>query len=134
MTLKDELIEALKNEETFFNMEQWVKIGVDQTVPATCQTASCMAGHIEALRPALAKALAPSCLYRDYGVDHALLARKIWETEMKKPCELDFYGYNTELGLEHLTRLDAIDHINGEHDEWPRYDQVDDRLGDDCEE
>lgn len=136
--LKQELIEAIQNEELQFNMSTW-KVGWHNAIgtPATCNTASCMAGHIEALRPKLAKKLASKYIstYIYHGdiikeIDHAALANEIWETETGEKCQLDFIGnrFNEKkkdedwsycADLNSVTRKEAIAHIRGRSKKWP---------------
>lgn len=126
MTLKDELIAAIQNEENNFHMNYFVKQGTEHVkIPESCKTASCMAGHIVALRKDLAAKFLPNCMYAfTKTVDYCTLANKIWETEMNEKCTLDFMGYNLDVySLDDITRQQAIDHINDTGD-WPR-------LGDD---
>jgi hypothetical protein len=123
MTLKDELIEAIRNEQNFFGMGQWVRGPLEsQGNVASCHTASCMAGHIEALRPELARSLLRRFHYAsmDYGLDHSGLASHIWHIEMGEACPLDFCGYNNDMDLEDITRADAIAHIQGLNKSWPQ--------------
>lgn len=130
--LKQELIEAIQNEELHFGMRQW-KIGRHNryATPATCNTASCMAGHIEALRPELAKKLAPKhtstyvLAHTDHkDLDHEALAQEIWELETDTKCRLDFCGLNYDntygdSDLDQITRKEAIAHIKGRSKKWP---------------
>lgn len=124
--LHADLIASIEAEDRTFNMAYWVDVDVDgpfydpNEPPATCDTASCMAGHIEALRPELAAELAPQFRNR-WGLDHRRLAQTIYELETGEPCRLDFLGLNTSLArrLGEITRAEAIAHIRGEHDEWP---------------
>lgn len=128
MTLKDELIESIRNEERQFDMSRWNSADghgcVGWSSLPTCKTACCLAGHIEALRPKLAKNLANS-LAGDLGLDHEGIARAIWEKEMGEDCRLDFRGasvqekYWPNTGMEGISRSMAIAHIRGRSKRWP---------------
>jgi hypothetical protein len=133
-TLKDELIAAIANEANRFDMSMWLLAPTfDYTATATCGTASCMAGHIEALRPELATQLAPKCMYGHAHaiLDHEKLAREIWRREMGEECRLDFLGNECTgiegddytQALEEITREEAIAHIQGVCAHWPQLDR-----------
>ena|SRR5690349_7692135 len=116
------LIESISNERRTFNMTLWVR-GVNQNKLATCGTASCMAGHIEALEQKLAKQLTPE--FMDYSgcIDHANLARAIYKKVTGEPCLLDFYAFNTNIDVfrDDLSRGHAIKHIRGTNKSWPQF-------------
>lgn len=128
-----ELIEAIQDESLYFDMSYFRTedrdadladgrrpYWLDGEPPVTsCETASCMAGHIQALRPELARELAPA--YRGMrGLAHDQLARAIYERVTGELCRLDFYGSNSDKKfLDELTREDAVRHIRGEHEDWP---------------
>ena len=120
-TLKDELIAAIQNEDNRFDMSRFTT----NDRRATCKTACCMAGHIEALRPELAKKflLEHSDLHLQghSSIDHEGLAAAIWEHEMGEKCRLDFFAYKFkgEAYLEDITRKQAIAHIKGKSRNWP---------------
>lgn len=119
---KKELIDSILNEQRKFDMCDW-KAG-DLAKVATCKTALCMAGHIEALRPRLAKKLAADFTYPlgyndEVEIDHELLAEAIWKQETGEQCRLDFTGRNNSTYLEELTRKDAVAHIRGRSKKWP---------------
>jgi hypothetical protein len=125
MTLKDELIAAIRNEQNMFYMGQWGHGLKDEMQLVTCDTASCMGGHIEALRPELAKQLAKKHTNKFFDeVRHGDLAAEIWHIEMGEECTLDFFGRNFEIrtcsDMEAITRDDAIRHIEDKHEDWPR--------------
>lgn len=112
-----DLIASIKNEQRTFDMSRWTVSGFAIGVPATCGTACCIAGHIEAIRPELAARMVPEDHVR---VDHASLANAIYEHETGEECNLDFCGYNTDTELQDLTREDAVLHILNENPEWPQ--------------
>ena len=86
---------------------------------ATCGTARCMAGHLEAIRPKLAKKLLPA--YTEwFTVDHAELARAIWEYETGEKCLLDFMGNEFPGDLGDITVEQAVAHIKGRSKKWPQ--------------
>ncbi len=127
MTLKDELIAAIQNEQLHFDMGAWA-LDIDEDAPdltpaqVTCGTALCMAGHICALRPELAKAhpqAAKSWLFD-------AVAASIWQAEMGEECRLDFMmDQLPDNRTVPLTRGDAVRHIQGEHPEWPLLPDLD---------
>lgn len=124
--LHQDLIDSIDAEDRFFNMAYWVTphiedpFAYDPNEPvATCDTASCIAGHLEAIRPELAAELAPSFRNR-FGLNHERLAVAIYERETGEACRLDFRARNhTEKNLHEVTREDAIAHVRGEHPNWP---------------
>lgn len=129
-----DVIASIEAEERTFQMEYWVTTdaSVDpyglrpdrsEEAPATCDTASCIAGHLEAVRPGLAARLAPAFRSR-FGLDHAGLARAIYTAETGEACPIDFWGNEAPKSLESITREDAIAHVRGEHEEWPLLDRA----------
>lgn len=113
---KKELIASILDEQNKFDMREF-KSGSNNQV-ATCKTALCMAGHIEALRPRLAKKLAAK--HKFYGeLDHHDLAHAIWREETGQECRLDFFADMTETSMDVLTRKDAVAHIRGRSKKWP---------------
>jgi hypothetical protein len=134
-----DVIASIEAEERTFQMEYWVTTdaSVDpygprpdrsEEAPATCDTASCIAGHLEAVRPELAAALAPRFRGR-YGLEHAELAAAIYQAETGEACRFDFWGTSAPKQLESITREDAIAHIRGEHRDWPLLDRSASRDG-----
>lgn len=131
--LHADLVEAIRNEANAFDMRYYTTTQRDfqpaiARVPeavATCDTALCMAGHLEAVRPELAAELAPNYSYAGGHVSHSQLASAIYERVTGERCPLDFYGINTTKDLDNLTREDAVLHILGEHDAWPLHDVSD---------
>lgn len=125
---KKELIASIQNERRAFDMGRFTKSG-DPERPATCGTACCIAGHIEALRPQLAKKLAPKCVSSAWGIDHENLAASIWKEVTGQECRFDFYGHEFVIDhdqwgqvtkdLDGITRKEAIAHINGRSKRWP---------------
>lgn len=80
----------------------------------SCETASCMGGHIESMDPEMAAMLWNSGVH-----SHKDIAIQIYEKHTGKPCGLDFFGFNWEGdGLAGITRKDAIEHIQGTHRSW----------------
>lgn len=123
MTLKDELIAAIKDEENHFGMERYTISKNEYMNAATCDTASCMAGWIEALRPYAARKLRSAYVNSDDEIDHCGLAARIWQDEMNEPCTLDFLAHGLHFhGLVSITREQAIAHIKGDSDKWPLLD------------
>lgn len=122
--LKQELIESILNENRRFDMSRWTTVIVD-TKPASCETACCMAGWIQALRPKLAKELLPADaeVFGMSGWDHTNLARAIWEHETGQECRLDFAGENHPSETTDITRKDAVAHIRGRSKRWPLLDR-----------
>lgn len=124
--LINDLIASITAEGHTFDMSAWTTDEDEATGPATCETASCLAGHLEAIRPALAAQLAECFEAEEYDgtptgrVDHAELAVAIWKRETgEASCPLDFLGHNTPRSLERLTVEDAVAHVRGENPEWP---------------
>lgn len=120
---KEELIASIQNEKRTFDMSRWAK---QNSKPATCATACCMAGHIEAIRPKLAAQLIGDYRHVSY-IDHERLAQAIWKIETGHECRLDFLADNHPLELEcsfleyaqGITRNEAIAHIRGSK-RWPQ--------------
>jgi hypothetical protein len=115
-----ELVAQIQNEQYHFDMEYFTTTSttIFPDPPVTCDTASCIAGHIEALRP---ESGFP-------GGSHATRAAAIYRAETGEPCRLDFYGANYRdadgfhAGLKHITREEAVAHILGESENWPQLD------------
>lgn len=117
--LKQDLIDSILNEELEFNMCLF-KRGTQACV-ATCSTATCMAGHIEAVRPRLARKLKPKyVLHQGPSLDHASLAAEIWEIETGEKCRLDFFACNNPKAMHKITRREAVAHIRGTSKRWPQ--------------
>lgn len=127
----DDLVASIKNEARTFNMYRFVKNSTEDQI-AYCGTASCIAGHIEAIRRPLAKQLIEEDsenqvsypVYPSYekAPRHAELAAKIYELETGEPCNLDFYGHNTpnRSNLTGITRKQAVSHVRGTSKKWPQ--------------
>lgn len=116
--LHSKLIARITAEDACFDMRTFTS---DREL-ATCDTARCMAGHLEALYPELAKEVAAT--FRDesffqLSLPHALIARHVYERVTGVECLLDFYASNTELALDQLTADMSVDHINGQSGRWP---------------
>lgn len=133
--LHDDLIASILNEDRVFNMDRWLTDeALEDNVTATCDTASCMAGHLEAIRPELAEKLREKYTVTERRfmgghayIDHPELARELYEIETGEPCTLDFYAFNHPAYLGEQTREDAVAHIRGEHPEWPQRNAEDER-------
>lgn len=108
-----EIIASIMDEDMYFDMSRFTT--GNEALPATCDTASCMAGHIVALRPALTNKIigVRTCWL------HGGLASDVYFRETGQECQFDFYASNTEKGFTQITREDAVLHIKGEHPEWP---------------
>lgn len=120
MTLKQDLIDRIRNEKTKFDMTQFTE---PRHVRANCKTARCMAGWIVALRQATARRLVKQLDIRPHDTD--TLAAAVWREETGKPCPLDFFAFHfmpldPEDRLSRITRQDAIKHIQGRHPDWPQ--------------
>lgn len=114
MTLKDELITAIQNEDLNFDMSHFKEIGKELST----HTALCMGGHIMALRPERAKVLR-----EELRMSSAKTAARIWQEEMNEPCTLDFFAREGQIYSRHLkdiTRAEAVEHILGTSLIWPR--------------
>jgi hypothetical protein len=114
----NELVAQIQNEQYHFDMEYFTTSWADEhpSLPVTCDTASCIAGHIEALRPESGIS----------GGSHAGRAAAIYRHETGEQCRLDFYGINYRdadgfhAGLKYITREEAVAHILGESENWPQ--------------
>jgi hypothetical protein len=121
-----ELIGSITDEHHYFDM-QYFTTQVDSTITATCNTASCMGGHIQALRSERAEELFDELIKRNeiaphFSSIHASIARIIYKEETGKPCKLDFFAVNHRRPLGEQTREDAIAHIKGWRD-WPQLEE-----------
>jgi hypothetical protein len=124
----NELVTQLRNEDLHFNMAYWTTgLFGDESSPPSCETASCLAGHIEALRRDRALELAKTV------PSHSERAKRIYEEETGEPCRLDFYGvtavdpdgdpeddYPAFYRLEDIPRDAAIAHVLGANPDWPQ--------------
>ncbi len=117
---KEELIASIQNEKRHFDMASFTTMDYDYeaTYPANCKTASCMAGHIEALRPRLAKKLSKE-IFPEGEIQHDWLAAEIWKQETGQKCRLDFFARNAEPTIFQITREEAVAHIKGRSKKWP---------------
>ena len=122
-----DLVESIRAEDRVFQMEFWTTTDRDEPFgsahgdPATCDTASCIAGHLEAIRPVLAAELAYRYRFPDGEICHADLARAIYRAETgEASCPFDFIGYQSSKSLEEITREDAVAHVLGTNPEWPQ--------------
>jgi hypothetical protein len=134
-----DLIESISKEHRNFGMERFVVEKASSEKPATCETASCIAGHLTAIRPRLAKKLAPQYTHNQWWlcgsralneVLHSELAEAIWEAETGEKCPLDFYAINypgvesavdANEYMKRITRKEAIAHIRGRSKKWPQF-------------
>jgi len=109
------LIAAIHDENVYFNMAEFCRF--NEASPATCETASCMAGHIEALYP---EVTAEIIRRRGYMPDHAFLAEDVYKEVTGEKCRLDFFGYfHPGDELSPISRDAAILHIAGISEDWP---------------
>jgi hypothetical protein len=114
--LKADLIASITATRRKFHMGGF-KTG-DTRDLATCGTALCMAGHLEAIRKKLARKLAPA--YRSFGsLDHEGLASAILVAETGEQCPLDFMARLLDAELDHITVKQAVAHIKGRSKKWP---------------
>lgn len=117
---KRKLAASIRNERRNYDQEQFV-IGGNGCSLATCGTAACIAGHIEACWPQVARRLAqeerfhPSCRCCRDRIYHDDLAAAIWQEVTGKPCRFDF-GIGPH---ENVTREEAVAHIYGRNKQWP---------------
>lgn len=123
--LIEDLVASITHEDRTFDMSAWVT-DEDAPGPATCGTASCLAGHLAAIRPELAARLAPQYeTERDDGsptafVNHASLSRAIYCAETGEiTCPLDFMARNYPGLLAEIDVDDAIEHVRGTSEVWP---------------
>lgn len=110
----NDLIASITNEERTFEMWRWNT--KDQYKLATCKTAACLAGHIEAVRPALAKKYAKV----EGAWNHSMIATRIWVHETGEACRLDFYGHGIAGMMRPPSRKTAAAHIRGTSKIWPQ--------------
>ena len=104
-----DLVASIKDEGNLFDMSAFV---------GTWGTASCIAGHLWAVRPGLARRYAASAgdfwSYDDVAAD-------IWRHETGEAfCPLDFFGQRNKKNLSRITREEAIDHVRGVSKSWPQ--------------
>lgn len=117
--LEKDLIASITAPRRKFTMSKW-HTREDEAVTATCRTACCLAGHIEAIRPKVAKALLPQFREADGEyINHRGLAAAIYEQETGKPCRLDFQGANTNQRISDISREEAVAHVKGKNPTWP---------------
>lgn len=115
---KRRLADSIRNEKRNYSQLCW-KRG-NQNELATCGTACCIAGHIEAIFRPQAKRLVARHTDNAGFVDHTSLARDIWKTVTGKTCRFDF---GTPYMISPPERKDAIAHIYGRSSEdWPLLD------------
>jgi hypothetical protein len=97
----------------------------DDVLPqVTCDTASCIAGHILAVRPGLARKFAKQ--YDDSSWTFDALAADVWYHETGEQCRLDFYGVNhttKRFDNDAITRAEAVAHIRGTSEVWPQFER-----------
>lgn len=129
--LVNDLIASINHESRRFNMTTYA-VG-DVHKPATCKTARCMAGHLIAIRPKLAKEIIAEAGFgwtvwtgkRCFKDDR--VAREIWRRETGEECRLDFQASNHPFAkdsfdthpMSAITRADAVAHIRGRSKRWP---------------
>jgi hypothetical protein len=125
-----DLVASIENETNPFDMSAFVELPDDEldeygepldgpSPPrVTCGTASCIAGHLWAVRPGLARryATAAGDAWTYEGV-----AADIWRHETGEAfCPLDFFGQRNPVYLSHITREQAIAHVRGVSETWPQ--------------
>lgn len=133
---KRKLARSIRNDKRNYRQDRFT-IGPINSVPADCDTACCIAGHIEANWPGTThrliaqdpdKYLTPPCNCsvcvaagaRAGKLDHQLLAADVWEAVTGKPCRFDFSsGPGVLREANGITREDAVAHIYGRHKQWP---------------
>lgn len=114
---REELIASILDEKRQFNMARY-KSGTTPEA-ATCKTACCMIGHIQAIRQRRANQLLKA------GFSTEIVAEMIWEEETGAECRLDFYatkynGKNPEIWNGYgQSRKEAVAHIRGRSKIWP---------------
>lgn len=124
---KRKLAASIRNERRTYNQNYWTT-GDDNQLPK-CGTASCLAGHIEALWPGVAKRLAPrhtNTWASDYSgntyhdIQHDKLAAAVWKQVTGAECRFDFEACNmANAGFEPTDREAAVAHIWGRNRKWP---------------
>ena len=120
---KRKLAASIRNERRTYDQCRFTtEIGDKYTQPATCGTAACIAGHIEAIFPRVTQRLAPSYSFELEQGLHGALARAVWREVTGKPCRFDFSaGPDREEGGSYRspTREEAVAHIYGRNKSWP---------------
>jgi hypothetical protein len=120
--LERDLIASITAPRRKFDMSKW-HTKETKAVTATCGTACCLAGHIEAIRPKVTKQLLRRFLYEDGEyINHAGLAAAIYAQETGKPCRLDFCGSTVPKRMSEISREEAVAHIKGKNPDWPLLD------------
>ena len=126
-----QLIDSIRKESRHFDMAFFTKkskykeYGPDEFDYAdtpTCGTASCIAGHIQAMRPRLAAKIRKELSFEGYIPEHDVVAAHVWEQVTGKECRFDFFGRLNGLDfkpLDLITREEAIAHIRGKNENWP---------------
>jgi hypothetical protein len=124
-----DLVASIENEANTFDMSAFVELTEDElneyeedpdpSPPrVTCGTASCIAGHLWAVRPGLARryARAAGDTWTYEGV-----AADIWRHETGEAfCPLDFFGQRNKKNLFDITREEAVAHVRGVSETWPQ--------------
>lgn len=124
-----DLIASIQNESRHFGMDRFRTLCPTASKqylagkPATCGTASCMAGHLQAIRQPLAKRIIAEQWAFSPPPDETL-ADLIWERETGEPCPLDFLALGIDKEMSKVTRADAIAHIRGRSKRWPLRNNV----------
>lgn len=112
------LVASIENEQRYFDMSNFTKERGDGS-RANCKTASCIAGHIEAVFPNTTRAIASHLGYDDSDVVHQALAAAVWERVTGQPCRFDFFARRNRKSLFEITQKEAISHIKGTSRSWP---------------
>jgi hypothetical protein len=125
-----DLVSSIEDEANPFDMSAFVDLPDDEELNeygepldpspprVTCGTASCIAGHLWAVRPGLARRYAASA--GDFW-SYDGVADDIWRHETGEAfCPLDFFGLRNKKNLSLITREEAIDHVRGVSETWPQ--------------
>lgn len=112
-----DLIGSIQNEQNHFDMSKWATKYTSEDEPVvSCETASCLAGHLVAIRPELLAA----------GKTVTGILRRLHATSgVTRLVRLFVLSPSTERGtpadnLEDITREDAISHVLGANPDWPQ--------------
>ncbi len=126
------IIDSISNEKRHFDMSRWVLPTKDDEYcqsRASCKTASCMAGHLEAAYPRQTAKLLSNDVHVD-GVgnytyrsgkihNHEQLAQDLYKELTGEECPLDFLADPIGKEIDDITRAEAIAHLKGTSRKWP---------------
>jgi hypothetical protein len=122
------IINSISNEKRHFDMSHWILPSQDDEycqARASCKTASCMAGHLEAAYPRQAAKLLAENRVGKYADDngrihsHEHLAIDLYEHLTGEKCPLDFLADRIGKETEDITRKEAVAHLKGTSRKWP---------------